>query len=193
MIEIKYVKGDATAPLGEGPKVIANVCNDVGAWGRGFVLAITERWPHVERAYRRWFQDSPSTFKLGETRFVEVPHPGGLTWVANMIGQHGIFDAGGAPPIRYDAIETCLASICKFAKFNAASVHMPRIGCGLAGGTWADIGPLVEKTLSQNDIAVTVYDYAPSRPGDRAYVPAQIEAAAPEIMAQKIGALRSRV
>lgn len=42
---IEYVRGDATTPLGKGPKVIAHVRNDLGGWGKGFVLAISRRWP----------------------------------------------------------------------------------------------------------------------------------------------------
>ena len=40
-----------------------------------------------------------------------------------------------------------------------ASVHMPRIGCGLAGGTWARIEPLIERRLISAGTAVTVYDH----------------------------------
>ncbi|MEU2680946.1 hypothetical protein ABZ638_29070 [Streptomyces sp. NPDC007107] len=39
-----------------------------------------------------------------------------------------------------------------------ASVHMPRIGCGLAGGTWARVEPLVTGRLVARGIEVTVYD-----------------------------------
>jgi hypothetical protein len=36
-------------------------------------------------------------------------------------------------------------------------VHMPRIGCGLAGGTWDRVGPIVDWTLDRRD--VFVYDF----------------------------------
>ena len=39
-----------------------------------------------------------------------------------------------------------------------ATVHMPRIGCGLAGGTWDNIEPIIERTLCEADIEVSVYD-----------------------------------
>ena len=45
---IRYVIGDATAPEGEGPKVIVHVCNDIGGWGRGFVVALSKRWDKPE-------------------------------------------------------------------------------------------------------------------------------------------------
>jgi hypothetical protein len=34
---------------------------------------------------------------------------------------------------------------------------MPRIGCGLGGGQWIFIGPIIEKMLEGKD--VYVYDY----------------------------------
>ena len=41
---IQYLKGDATAPKTHGKKIIVHVCNDIGKWGKGFVLAISKRW-----------------------------------------------------------------------------------------------------------------------------------------------------
>jgi len=40
---INYRHGDATAPKADGPVVIVHVCNDVGKWGKGFVLAVSKR------------------------------------------------------------------------------------------------------------------------------------------------------
>ena len=35
---------------------------------------------------------------------------------------------------------------------------MPRIGCGLAGGKWEEIEPIIIRQLCEKDIAVYVYD-----------------------------------
>ncbi|HEV3172323.1 MAG TPA: hypothetical protein VGZ32_18395 [Actinocrinis sp.] len=35
-IEIEYVVGDATAPKGTGPRIVAHICSDAGGWGKGF-------------------------------------------------------------------------------------------------------------------------------------------------------------
>ncbi|GAA4206372.1 hypothetical protein GCM10022220_20020 [Actinocatenispora rupis] len=37
-------------------------------------------------------------------------------------------------------------------------MHLPRIGCGLAGGRWDRIEPLVAAELTDRGIPVTVYD-----------------------------------
>ncbi|EPJ40147.1 hypothetical protein STAFG_2811 [Streptomyces afghaniensis 772] len=36
---------------------------------------------------------------------------------------------------------------------------MPRIGCGLAGGKWSRVEPLIEERLIRRGISVTVYDH----------------------------------
>ena len=150
---IRYVVGDATRPVDDGFKIIAHVCNDVGKWGAGFVLAVSKRWRAPEQRYREWFNaDHPS---LGAVQFVDVA-PG--IAVANMIGQHGIRRQNGAAPIRYDAVRECLSKVRVYASEHAGSVHMPRIGCGLAGGTWDEIEPLIAESLSAHDVPVYVYD-----------------------------------
>nr|WP_315240786.1 macro domain-containing protein [uncultured Flavobacterium sp.] len=156
MNDIQYIKGDATSPQQSGNKIIVHVCNDIGGWGKGFVMAISKRWKEPEKQYREWFK-SKNDFELGRVQFVQVEEN---LWVANLIGQHKINkDENGDAPIRYNAIEEGLKTVSDFAKTNSASVHMPRIGCGLAGGKWEMIEPIILKTLSDQDIKVVVYDF----------------------------------
>lgn len=79
-------------------------------------------------------------------------------WVANMIAQHGLRPENGVPPIRYDAVRACLEKVASKAKELEATIHMPRIGCGLAGGDWSRIEPIVVDAFCEQGIAVTVYD-----------------------------------
>jgi O-acetyl-ADP-ribose deacetylase (regulator of RNase III) len=156
MTDIQYVKGDATAPHARGAKIVAHVCNDAGKWGKGFVLAVTARWPEAERAYRQWYRDrADNDFGLGAVQFVAVER-----WlrVANMVGQHGIRGGTRTKPIRYEAVARCLETVAAKAVEVRASVHMPRIGCGLAGGKWERIEPLIVKALCEQEVSVTVYD-----------------------------------
>ena len=57
------------------------------------------------------------------------------------------------------ALEEGLETIANKAKELSASVHMPRIGCGLAGGTWARVGAIVETKLLDAGVPTTVYDW----------------------------------
>ena len=95
-------------------------------------------------------------FALGEVQFVRVNDS---TVVANMIGQHGIRGHGKLPPIRYEAVDKALGRVGEEALKMDASVHMPRIGCGLAGGSWDRIEPLIISRLSNQGIAAVVYDF----------------------------------
>jgi O-acetyl-ADP-ribose deacetylase (regulator of RNase III) len=156
MIALRILKGDATSPQARGNKIIAHVCNDLGKWGKGFVMALSARWEQPESAYRDWHRHrAENDFGLGAAQFVQVEP---YIWVANMVAQHGVKGNGRTPPIRYEAVEQCLQQVAEKAREINASVHMPRIGCGLAGGKWDRIEPLIVKTLCEKDIEVTVYD-----------------------------------
>ena len=171
-MDIRYVLGDATYPQGDGAKIIAHCCNTVGAWGRGFVLALSRRWSQPERAYRIWHRNRettaivsladktisvPMTFALGEVQLVAVESQG--LYVANIIGQEGVRrDGRERSPVRYDAIRLGLERVRFYAVELGASVHMPRIGAGLAGGRWSMIETIVRDELAAHGISVTIYD-----------------------------------
>lgn len=171
---ITYLVGDATDPqeVEQGTndenrrwrvstKIIAHICNDVGAWGAGFVMALSHRWPAAEKSYRSWHkmdggpmkQSELVPFRLGRMKLVRVSND---VFVANMIAQRGIGMKNGEPPIRYSALADCLAELRLHAKDLRASVHMPRIGCGLAGGKWEEVEQVIN--LELHDIKVYVYD-----------------------------------
>jgi O-acetyl-ADP-ribose deacetylase (regulator of RNase III) len=155
---IRYLRGDATSPQAKGPKVIAHVCNDLGGWGKGFVLALSRRWPEPEAAFRRWHRArAGNDFGLGAVQLVQVERD---VWVANLVGQRGIRTGrSSGVPVRYAAIDAALDRLAGPVGELGASVHMPRIGCGLSGGRWERIEPLITARLTDRGIAVSVYDF----------------------------------
>lgn len=150
---IRYLIGDATAPDRRRPGVIAHVCNDSGGWGKGFVLAISRRWPEPEAAYRRWARGGEQ-FGLGMLQLVQVADQ---LSVANMVAQHGYVSRANPVAIRYDALAQCLSKLAGQIE-QGTLVHMPRIGCGLAGGNWEQIEPLLDQHLAGAGFDVCVYD-----------------------------------
>ena len=147
---INYVVGDATQPITR-PAIIAHICNTAGGWGKGFSGAISVRWAKPEKFYR-----DMTHRRLGMCDFINVED--GIT-VANMIAQRR-YSKPGKPAIDYAALKTCLRHVALYAVNNNCSVHMPRIGTDLAGGNWAIIEPIINRTLCDSGIAVTVYDLA---------------------------------
>ncbi len=119
-------------------------------------MALSRRWPEAEQAYRAWHEGKEGVpFALGQVQLVQVSPD---TWIANLIGQRDIRPHGGIPPIRYEAVRAGLKVVAQQAKALGASVHMPRIGCGLAGGQWEEMETILEQELLAHGISVTVYD-----------------------------------
>jgi hypothetical protein len=168
---IIYTQGDATRPVGGGPRCLMHIVNSVGGWGRGFVVAISNRWPEPEAAYRQWHRTGMDVhpFELGQTQRVTVA--GGIQ-VFNMLAQEGYGannrnlhrseEPDAKPPIRYDALLKCLKQVSSYAVNFGATVHAPRIGCGLAGGKWPEIEPLIQAAFP-DQIPVYIYDYEPNK------------------------------
>jgi len=147
---ITYVEGDATQPIGDGTKIICHICNNIGGWGAGFVVALSRRWDEPETAYR-----SLDEYPQGMVQYVEVEDD---IWVANMIAQQGVRSRMNPKPVNYNSVKEALTDVASEAIIMDASVHMPRIGCGLAGGNWGQIERIIQNTLVTAGIQVYVYD-----------------------------------
>ena len=151
-MEIKYLKGDATRPIGNGDIIIAHVCNDIGAFGAGFSGAIARRWKIVETSYRNL-----TTRTLGDVQFIQLTPN---LMAANMIAQHDVINIlgetkDGLPPIRYDALRQCLIVVNGMAVKINATLHCPRFGAGLSGGDWNIVEQIIKDIMS---VDVYVYD-----------------------------------
>jgi len=175
--KIIYVKGDATYPVyvnnsARELRIIAHICNDINRWGKGFVLALSNRWPALKDLYHR----VDFSKELGTNQpLIQVTSD---ISVCNMIAQHDIrtktIEDRAVPPIRYEALRSCLNSLVEtinanrklnvgekcvyFENFDMISIHTPRIGCGLAGGKWECIEPIIKECLVDRGFTVLVYD-----------------------------------
>lgn len=153
---INYVIGDATRPQGDGSKIIVHVCNDIGAWGAGFVMAISARWSEPEENFRYLSSKGENgipDYLRGYVQYIQVEKD---IWVANMFAQRGVRSPDNLHPLNYGDLRSCLVNVANSALFENMSVHMPRIGCGLAGGSWDKVEALINETMP--DVSVTVYD-----------------------------------
>lgn len=149
---LHYLIGDATDPLVK-PALICHICNDVGAWGAGFVIALSKKNRNPEKLYRKWYHEEKDSFVLGAIQITSFDEN---VWVANMIAQKDIRWEGQEPPIRYDALETCLKSVYRHAENRGLTVSMPRIGADLAGGDWPTIEAIIKKTMTVETYVYTL-------------------------------------
>lgn len=144
------------------PILVAHCCNNIGAWGKGFVLALSQFDTRPETLYRATVGDARQA--LASAGIYEARHVLGLgsysitplkssqnLWtvaVANVIGQHDIFAQKGVPPIRYCALlegingalsefeQHCLQAGNQATNESGKDIRLwvPRLGSGLAGG-----------------------------------------------------------
>jgi O-acetyl-ADP-ribose deacetylase (regulator of RNase III) len=165
---IYYRKGDASIPHGDKPVVIAHICNNLGRWGAGFTRALCARSPEPSATYLTWARGEYSLkytppFELGQIlicpyRDLESGRFYGH-FVAHMVAQDGLRSARNPRPVSYAALRDCLFRLCDEIAGREFVVQMPRIGCGLGGGDWADIEPIIDATLVRSGkLSVFVYD-----------------------------------
>ena len=151
---LTYLRGDATAPRGIGPRIVAHVVNDrTPRWGGGgFAASVRRRWPEVQKAFEAWVEDNPLV--LGATHLVQAAPE---VSVFSMVAQHG-YGPSATPRIRYSALERALSELGHTSRRLGASVHVPRIGTGQAGGKWEVIAQLLVEHVVAQGVDVTVYD-----------------------------------
>lgn len=139
-------KSDAVKNLPKDKNVLlTHIVNDIGAWGAGFVVAVSKQWPGPEKLYRQWYQETefdyeaaafklekfnfflreyftePVPFVLGQIQPVPVGNFSGefRHYVVNLIGQRSCGDFKGIPPIRYEAIREGFVRLDEFADYVA--------------------------------------------------------------------------
>jgi hypothetical protein len=141
--------------------IIPHVCNNVGAFGSGFVAAINKHYPIVRENYH--LIGKPN-LRLGYVQYVEVfkdKSYGHKLVFANMIAQNGLISETNPRPLNYYALCKCMASVAEYSMknfdndSNKPQIHCPKFGCGLAGGNSIFIDNLIEDIWK--NIPVFVY------------------------------------
>jgi len=154
---LRHQNGDLTLIEPEAPTLIVHVCNNMNRFGAGFAKAVAERWPIVKDAYHQWYLSGfweGVPFELGEVQ--TVPVEPNLS-VVNMVAQNGVNSTLNSTPIKYWALSQCLTSVAERVRTTGELVVLPRIGCGLAGGNWELVEPILLRTVCCTTL-VTVYD-----------------------------------
>lgn len=160
-LSIISLRGNALEPRGTGPWIIAQIVNDkTPNWGAGFARAVRNKYPSIQKDFRVWSLMDPNNLSLGNTHMSAVADD---LYVVSMIAQHG-YGESVKPRIRYAALKDCLQQLKKIALDKGASIHMPRIGTGYAGGNWSYISELIDEVLVVNGITVTVYTLPEEEP-----------------------------
>ena len=164
-LQISYLFGDARKPRGTGKRIIAHVVNDgTPNWGGGFALEVAKEWGFIQEEFRGWVEQNRSNLSLGKIHWAQIEE--NLS-IVHMVAQRG-YGLSTKPRIRYSALSDALDQLQDVASEQGASVHMPRIGTGQAGGNWELIRELIDERLVRRGIPVFIYAL-PDR------IPAQVQ------------------
>lgn len=154
-ITVAYVEGDSTIPIGQGNKIILNICNDGGKWNSDFQKKISSLWSEPEHRYKEWFE-SNAKFHLGEVKFTKVEED---IWIANLIGQNlNSQNEDEHSQFYYEIISSGLKKISQFANEYDASVHISKNSYSFIDKNWENLKILVQEELTEKEIPVTVYN-----------------------------------
>ncbi len=153
-VQIAYLFGDAREPRGTGKRIIAHVVNDgTPNWGAGFALEVAKKWGFIQDEFRDWAERDQSNLSLGKIHRAYIEED---LSIVHMIAQRG-YGRSVRPRIRYNALSSALDQLREVAAQQGASVHMPRIGTGQAGGNWELIRELIDERLVRKGTPVFVY------------------------------------
>ena len=150
---ITEIKGDITETE---CKLIAHGVNCQGVMGSGVARALFLKWPQVRNEYLNLHEEcnkkDPEEF-LGWTQPVFV---GEGKIIVNCWTQQNYGASSNQVYLSYNALRQCLHDLRDLAiNYGIKNIAIPRIGCGLAGGDWGKVKPMVEEILF--DLNVKVY------------------------------------
>lgn len=148
---IEYIKGDIFKHIENTKTKIAvpHVCNNIGAWGSGFVLNLSKQYKEPEIVYRR-----SEKLEMGTIQIVKVTEK---IIIANMIAQRlkNAYEKHDIP-LSYDALRICLHKLREECFMQDTwEIHCPKFGSGLARGNWNVIEQILIEVFSRKSIRET--------------------------------------
>lgn len=156
---VRIVEGNL---LDSNSDIIAHQVNCMGVMGRGVAGQIRSRYPHVYEEYRNFcvhyrplYRDQGDT-PLGKVQYLPLHSEvgGPKRYIANLFGQFG-YGSDGHRYTDYLALRSCLNALHRFARKMEMSVALPYgIGCGLGGGDWSEVFPIIQEELGSLDVTI---------------------------------------
>lgn len=148
---IRYIDGDLVKTA-EDFDVIAHCCNCYCVMGSGIAPQIKAKFPEAYKVDCDTIKGDIN--KLGTISYTTATKP----IVVNLYGQ---FDytgrRSGKMDLDYDALRSALRQMKR--NFSGRTFGLPKIGSGLAGGSWEKIEKIIEEEMYGEH--VTIVNYVP--------------------------------
>jgi O-acetyl-ADP-ribose deacetylase (regulator of RNase III) len=163
---LEYRKGDIFTA--KDINVLAHGVNCRGAFGAGFAKKLAYKYPKARSHYIDKFYSKG--WNLGEVQFIEIwplcDRQMDTRWngedifiIANMATQQGYgYDASQTQYVDYDAVAKCFQTLIDYAECHRLTVGMPKIGSGLAGGSWDTINGILQQCMQERKVHAIVYE-----------------------------------
>jgi O-acetyl-ADP-ribose deacetylase (regulator of RNase III) len=152
---IEEIHGDI---IDSGCRVVCHGVNTQGVMGAGVARALYTKWPEVKEDYYRWFTE----FNAGPEgeNFLGSINPVDISpdkTVINCFTQQ-YYGNGDQLYLSYDALYSCMVQVLMICErhYKVDEIAIPKIGCGLAGGSWHIVKPILEQVFP-HDFKVKVY------------------------------------
>lgn len=161
-MNISYVKGNVTSPdFSTDYCLIPHCVNNLGVMGSGVAKALFTKWPVVKTHYHAFCNNWKLRQEelLGHCLFTVVDD---RITVCQIFGQNGIIGPDNPKPVNYRALYKgflAMRGIIEHDKRHTYSIHSPKLGSQLAGGTWDNVLRAIVATLGDLDIDYVVYEY----------------------------------
>ena len=119
--------------------ILAHGENNIGLHDLGFTEALARKYPENGKKFEK-----DCKLKLVDLGDISWFEKGNLV-IANCIAQNGIRSKYNLNPFDYDAFKLSMKKLEEYAlKYNVNKIYMPKIGSGLAGGSWNKIYDIIE-------------------------------------------------
>jgi len=152
---IKYIDGDLITLAKEKQfDVIFHCCNCFCTMGSGIAPQIKHAFPEAYEVDCKTISGDKN--KLGTISFTENSSP----IVVNLYGQFGYGNRKlGLPDVDYEALRSSIKQMK--TKFSGKTFGGPKVGSGLAGGSWDIIEKILEEEMRGE--YVTIVNYVPTK------------------------------
>ena len=154
---MKTTEGDLIQKALDGEfDVLIHGCNCYCAMGAGIAKQIAKEFPEAEHVDKQTVRGDLS--KLGSYTTIAYA----ITNTANQFQSLHIVNGytqnnygRGLVNVDYDAIRTLFKAIKR--DFSGLRIGYPLIGCGLAGGDWSIVEPIINEELEGEDHTLVLY------------------------------------
>lgn len=150
MPKLKYIKNNLFTTERE---IIGHSVNCKGVFGAGIAGQIAKLYPEVKGDYL--YKSKTDKWYLGEVQFCPVDRDGRQIIIANMAMQDNY--GGKKVHVSYEACFHAFTKLFEYASLHDKNIAIPRVGAGLANGSWPEVEKSLLRALSPYDIEVDVY------------------------------------